>query len=372
MTMQWKNGARPVEPAAGPALTFLVSADYARFTGGYVYNERLLAGLAERGWTIRRIILPAGFPRPDTQAVDAARATVDALPDGTLVLADQICVCPLPEAIEANASRLRFAVIAHHLMAREVGPSAAAFAELERRVMPLADAVVAPSRTTAAELVEACGVDPRRITVAPPGLDPLPLSRGSDGSVPAILAVGAVVPRKGYDALVAGLATIADRPWTLTIVGDLDRAPDYVADLAARIAAAGLDGRIRFAGTVDDVAPLWDGADLFVAAARHEGWGMAVAEAAARGLAVVTASSGAVAEWLDPSVAAIVPDADDPAFAAAVAALVSDAGSRRRMGAAAREFAARLPRWPDTAGRVDRALAPLAAVAPVEGGGRIG
>jgi glycosyltransferase involved in cell wall biosynthesis len=99
---------------------------------------------------------------------------------------------------------------------------------------------------------------------------------------------------------------------------------------------------------------------------------MAVAEAAARGLAVVTAASGAVAEWLDPSVAAIVPDADDPTFAAAVAALVSDAGARRRMGAAARAFAAGLPRWPDTAGRVDRALAPLAAVAPVEGGGRIG
>jgi glycosyltransferase involved in cell wall biosynthesis len=370
--MRWTTGNQLADGAGAPRLTFMVSADYARFTGGHVYNERLVDGLRRRGWTVGRMVLPAGFPAPSAPAARQARAMIDALPDGTLVLADQICACPLPEAVEANAGRLRFAIIAHHLMAREVGPMAGLFAALERRVMPLAATVLVPSRTTAESLVTDCGVAPDRIVVAAPGLDPLPPARGSGGSVPAILAVGAVVPRKGYDALIAALARLSGLSWTATIVGDLDRAPGHVADLRAQVAEAGLGDRIRFVGTVADASDYWDGADLFVAAARHEGWGLAVAEAAARGLPVVTATSGAVAEWLDPSVAEIVPDADDPAFAGRIAALLADPAARRRLGEAARRFAATLPRWADTAATVDRALAPLAPSSAVCDGARIG
>ena len=46
------------------------------------------------------------------------------------------------------------------------------------------------------------------------------------------------------------LARLRDRPWSLTIVGALDRAPDYVQSLRAQIDAVGLSDRIRFTGAV--------------------------------------------------------------------------------------------------------------------------
>ena len=50
-----------------------------------------------------------------------------------------------------------------------------------------------------------------------------------------LLSVGAVVPRKGYDVLIAALATLADLPWSLTIAGDCTRNPKAAAQLKADI-----------------------------------------------------------------------------------------------------------------------------------------
>jgi glycosyltransferase involved in cell wall biosynthesis len=354
---------RPPQPDAGsPAksLTWVVSADYARFTGGYVYNERVLSELGRSGWSVRRVVLPPGFPTPSEDVRAAAADILSSIPDGTLVLGDQICLCPVPDAVEASVGRLRLAVIAHHVMAIEDDPTAQTFADLERRVMPRVDHVVVPSRTTATGLIYRYGVDRDRISVATQGLDPVALSRGSGQGAPALLAVGALVPRKGHDVLLRALSGLTDLPWSLTIVGDAERSPAYSDRLLRMIKRAGLTGRVHLAGAVDDIEPFWDRADLFVATARHEGFGMAVAEATARGLPVLTAASGAVAEWLDPSVAAIVMEPDGPVLADELRRLLSDPVERARLGTAARAFSARLPRWSDTAMRIDDALAPLA------------
>jgi glycosyltransferase involved in cell wall biosynthesis len=40
-----------------------------------------------------------------------------------------------------------------------------------------------------------------------------------------LLSIGSVVPGKGYDALIAAVATLVDLPWRLTIAGDRTRNP---------------------------------------------------------------------------------------------------------------------------------------------------
>ena len=112
---------------------------------------------------------------------------------------------------------------------------------------------------------------------------------GSSDGIVRLLSVGAVVPRKGFDVLIAALATLADLPWRLTIAGDRTRDRRPAAQLDADIARHGLAGRVDVLGALpaDRLAALYAGADLFVLASRFEGYGMAFAEAMAHGLPVI-------------------------------------------------------------------------------------
>ena len=173
-----------------------------------------------------------------------------------------------------------------------------------------------------------------------------------------MLAVGAVIARKGYDVLLAALATLIDLPWRLTIVGDLGRDAEAVARLDSDIARLNLADRVRVAGAVSAkrLAELYAGADIFVLASRFEGYGMAFSEAIAHGLPVVGTTAGAIPEAAPASAALLTPPDDAGAFAAAVRRLIENPAERRRLAAAARAAAATLPTWDNSAALFARAI----------------
>src|ERR1700674_45545 len=130
---------------------------------------------------------------------------------------------------------------------------------------------------------------------------PSPASRGGEGEggeTVNLLAVGSVVRRKGYDLLIEALARLTDLDWRLVIAGDCTRDRETAGALATRIVLLRLGPRMRMAGAVrhDELAGLYRDADLFVLASRHEGYGMAFAEAIAHGLPVVGTRAGAIPE----------------------------------------------------------------------------
>src|SRR5205823_3064710 len=104
-----------------------------------------------------------------------------------------------------------------------------------------------------------------------------------------IVSVAAVTPGKGYDVLVSALAAVSHQNWRLTCAGSVERHSREMIRVRAAVHAAGLDRRITFVGELDRAAldRLLDTADLVVHASLHETYGMAVAEALARGLPVV-------------------------------------------------------------------------------------
>jgi len=180
--------------------------------------------------------------------------------------------------------------------------------------------VVATSETTARHLAVDYAVPADRIVVARPGTDAAPRAGGSGDGIVRLLAVGAVVPRKGYDVLIAALAGLADLPWRLSIAGDRGRDPQTAARLDEDIARRKLNERIVVLGAVPSprLAELYVGADLFVLASRFEGYGMAYAEAIAHGLPVIGTATGATSDTV-PYGAGILVAPDDPvALAAAV------------------------------------------------------
>lgn len=342
-------------------LTYLISQDYARTTGGWIYNERLLRELAALGWRITRAELPAGFPDPAARALAAALDRVTSLPPGALILADQVCLSPLAAWMQAEAGNHRFAMIVHHPQILEGSRPAEVATRLdaaERGAMAAADLVIATSPLTARQVLAVYPVTRERLVVAEPGTDVYPPSPGSGGHAVHLVSLGSVIPRKRHELIVAALAGLKDLDWRLSVAGSLTMVPEHAEKLRALIAAGGLVDRVKLLGAVSgaDAEALWQSADVYVAASAHEGYGMAVAEAVARQVPVVTTFSGAVGEWM-PREAGVVVESDDvAAMAAALKGVIVDAGARARLRAGAAAARAGLATWAETAGKVDAGL----------------
>jgi glycosyltransferase involved in cell wall biosynthesis len=338
---------------------FAIPGDLGAPTGGYSYARRVLDLIPEHGIAMRHLALPGSYPDPSADDLaETARLVAGTAPDAVL-LVDGLAFGAMPEDLVAGFER-RIVALVHHPLAHETGLSPerrAALLASETRALAGARRIVAASPLTARLLTAEYRVAAERITVAEPGTDPAPRSRGTGRPV-ELLAVGAVSQRKGFDVLVAALSPLADLDWRLTIAGATDRDPEAFAALARAIAASGVAGRIRLAGEVDDgtLEDLYDRADVFVSASLFEGYGMVLAEAMARGLPLVASTGGAAAETVSGAAALKVPPGDERRLAKALRRAVGDPALRRRLAEGSWAAGQRLPTWSDTVARIARTL----------------
>lgn len=308
--------------------------------------------------------MPGGFPQPDPAQRRETARLIAGIPDGTILLIDQLVLGVLPEVAQREGGRLKLAFIVHHPLALEDVSEADEAARLhtsERAALAHAAVVVVPSRTTARSLVTGYAVPLDRLVVAAPGTDRQPVSPGRPVGPLALLSIGSVVPRKQHELLVEALAGIESASWHLTIVGDVDRAPAQVEKIRSRIARHGLGDRVTLTGGLDQdvLEPLWRETGLYVSASRHEGYGMAIAEALSRGIPVVATEAGAVGEWVDRRSASIVPAGDDEALRSALTRAIGEASVYRRLREGALAVRELLPTWGRTSAIVSERLAAL-------------
>jgi len=347
------------------AVTFAVPGDLATPTGGYAYDRRMIIELGHLGWKVEVVDLGHGFPRPSSETRASAQTRLAAVAKGQPIVIDGLAFGVLPET--AAELRLRHPLIAivHHPLAQETGLSPAEAATLhasEQAALAAAAGVVTSSATTARGLVADYGVPADRITVARPGTDRAPEARGSSEGIVRLLAVGSIVPRKGYDVLIAALAVLVDLPWHLVIAGDRTRDPAAAASLDADVARYKLGDRVTILGTVspDRVGDLYAAADLFVLASRFEGYGMVYAEAIMRGLPVVGTTAGAIPETVPAGAGVLVAPDDVAALSLVLRRLIGSPEERKSLAAAARAAALQLPAWEDSATLLSRALEAVA------------
>lgn len=342
----------PPKLSTRPVAAFAIPGDLSLPTGGYAYDRRVLGLLPGLGVDVRHLPLPGTFPAPTAADLKAARAAMMATSPATVLLIDGLAYGAMPpETIDCLGREI--IALVHHPLCLEAGLThdrAAELHALEKTALGLAQHAIVTSRATARILAADFAVLPERITVAEPGTDPAPRAKGS-GAPLHLLAVGSVVPRKGYDILIAALARLGDKPWRLSIVGAEDRSPGTSEALSCQIAATGLQSRVTRHGAVDDatLAELYNSADIFVMPSLFEGYGMVLAEAMARGLPIVCTTGGAAAETTPDAAARKVPPGDATAFAEALAAVLCNETTRRAMADASWAAGQRLPRWEDTA-----------------------
>ena len=346
-----------MEPAR--SLVLLVPGRLETWSGGYGYDRRILEGLGRRGWSVTVRALDSSFPRPSPDARAHAARELAAIPDGSAVLVDGLALGAMPEEVEREKSRLKLIALVHHPLAAETGidrDTAASFEQSERRALAAVRLVVVTSSATADALAQ-YRVGRDRIVVVEPGTDPAEQAQGSAGGPLHLLCVAAIIPRKGHDLLARALARIPEARWRLTCVGSVRRDPHAVEQLRARLRADGLHDRVLLAGEVDEakLARWYDAADVFVLPTLYEGYGMAVAEALARGLPVVSTATGAIPDLLSAGAGLVVPPGDPNALAGALVQVL-DPDVRGRLAGGAQQARRRLPTWDEATATMERAL----------------
>ena len=363
--------------AAG-TLCLLVPGPLEQRTGGYIYDRRMVASLRDRGWTVAVPPLPGRFPLPDHRAVDSIGGILATLPAETTALIDSLALPALAE-VPASATRHRTIIaLVHHLPSDETGlpPNTRHLLRArEQEALARVSGLIVTSAYTA-ERIAAGGGELDRIRVVVPGTDPAPAAKGPPAGDPVMfLCVGSLVPRKGQDILVRALAREQERQWRCVLAGSTARDREFFRRVRRLVDDEGLGDRIEFAGecTGEEISGLYDRASVFVLPSRFEGYGMALTEALARGLPVISTIAGAIPHTVPGDAGILVPAGDTEALADAIASVVEGpseetagtrsgtAGRRESLAAAARHRAARFPDWERQAGAFAAALAELGA-----------
>jgi glycosyltransferase involved in cell wall biosynthesis len=333
-------------------IALLVPGPFNTVSGGYGYDRRLVEGFSQLGHAVRVVELAGRHPLADAAAEAAARAALDDVPHGTKLVVDGLGLPAFAPFVAELEARRAIGLI-HHPTAIEPGFTDDERADLKARealLFPRMARLVATSRLTAARLPGEFGADPARIGVVEPGTDPAPRSQGSGGPGCAILSVAVLVPRKGHDVLLRALGKLLDLDWTLTIAGS-PRDPVHAQGLVALAEALNLSGRVTFAGEVAQEAleALYAGADLFALATHWEGYGMAAAEALARGLPVAITAGGAIADLVPVGAGVVAAPGDAASLSRAMRRPIFDQALRAEMAQNAWAAGQALPRWTDRA-----------------------
>jgi glycosyltransferase involved in cell wall biosynthesis len=331
-------------------------------TGGNIYDRRVCAGLAESGWEVLVATVAAAWPVPDSGARAELDRILSTIPDGEIAMIDGLIASPTAAQLLPHAGRISMTVLLHMPLATALDRRHDASAHRsEQVVLRAATGVVVTSEWTRQQVLSRYEIPPGRVHVARPGADrvaaPARPIRGH------LICVGVLSRHKGQDLLVEALADLADRDWHCVLAGSLDRDPDFVEHLQARITRLGYDHRVRLSGVLTGAAlsHAYTTADLLVAPSRSETYGMTVTEALAHGLPVIATAVGGLPEALGSTAdgtrpGQLIPPSDPAALAAALADWLGDERHRHRLRAAARQRRSTLRGWEQTTEEIANAL----------------
>jgi len=209
------------------------------------------------------------------------------------------------------------------------------------RSIARADHVLADSEATRQDIITEFHTPPEKVSVLYSGVDrrfapvtdPAVLgsmrARYEIGGGPYILSVGTIQPRKNYPRLIEAFRLLARPDLTLVIAGGHGW---LESPLAAQVKSAGMEGRVRFLGFVDDsdLPAMYSGASLLAFPSLYEGFGLPVLEAMACDVPVVTSRVSSLPEVAGEA-ALLVDPTDVPALAGALARALDDIPERERL-----------------------------------------
>lgn len=202
---------------------------------------------------------------------------------------------------------------------------------------PALRAVICNSRMVREDVLRHFRVAPQKLHVVYNGVDlehfrPAPRAAGA---APRFVFVGSGFERKGLGTALEALARV---PQARLAIAGRDRDAARYAALAARL---GVAERVRFAGGVEDVRPLYAAADCFILPSLYDPFPNAALEALAMGVPVILSRRCGAAELVREGENGWTCEPGEAAQLARAMALAAEAAGSARMRLAARETAER-------------------------------
>jgi glycosyltransferase involved in cell wall biosynthesis len=210
----------------------------------------------------------------------------------------------------------------------------------------------------------AAGQPAASITVVPNlvRLPPEMVARLPDpDAVPVIGALGRFVPKKGFADLLEALALLASRGYRFEAkIGGSGPDESNLRGLSARLR---LTDHVRFLGWVEDKQAFFETLDVVCVPSREEPFGIVVLEAMAHGRATIATATAGPREIVRDGVdGLVVPRADPPGLAAAIADLLEHPERRRALAAAGLETVRARFALPVVARQISATLRAVAAI----------
>lgn len=346
----------------GVRIAFLNWRDTANPEGGgsEVYVHEIARRLVERGHDVSQVCAAHGHA-PDLEIVDGVRLVRRGSKLTVYGKARQIlrrgALGPIDVIVDTQngipflapwAVRTPTIVLCHHVH-REQWP--VVYDPVRARIGWWVESRLAPwvyrrnryvscSQASADEL-SSLGVDPARITVVHPGVNPpvvadLPVRDPN----PRILLMGRLVPHKRFEHALraAGRLRVRFPGLTVAVVGDgwwSDRLRDCAEE-------AGVADIVEFTGFVTEEQKARELARAWVMAlpSLKEGWGIVVIEAALAGVPTVAyRDAGGVTESIVDGETGLLVGGDEAEFTRALENLLTDDALREKLGDQARSHA---------------------------------
>ena len=221
----------------------------------------------------------------------------------------------------------------------------------ESSLLRIGDRVVVHTRDTAREVNER-GVPAERISLIPLGarrnVQQIRVRTLAPDEPLRLLWVGGDFVRKGFSTFLKSLEHLPEPRPIVTVVGrPLSEAEMTAAENETRV--RGLDGSVRFLGFIppDHFEHLWQENDVYVLPSLHEGHGLALDEALARGMPALLSDLPVFLERLPAGEAVYVPRGDAEALARGIV-MLRDHALRERLSRAGLLRAQTFPEWSDT------------------------
>ncbi|MBS1811266.1 MAG: glycosyltransferase [Acidobacteria bacterium] len=221
--------------------------------------------------------------------------------------------------------------------------------QLDQLCTRLSHGVIAVSQHTADHMLAEEQAPPEKLHVVLNGIDFARVRLSSDydrskvrqefvdDETPLLLIAARLHPEKGYEYLFQAMTQLKQRcngKIKLLVAG----AGPFLHNYQEIVRSLGCDDVVTFLGFRKDLPDLMAAADLFVLPSVAEAFGLVLAEALYLGTPVVATQVGGIPEIVDAGLdGMLVPPANAPALADAIAALLNDFTRRKQMSGVGRD-----------------------------------